>query len=151
MAKFTTEQAADVLAIKQVIYEWGNELDVNDGLRMESANVLTADCRYNVGGEWREGLAAAAKFYRERHARLVAADALPVMRHLIVSMRVSFDAADKARAGFQLLFFAKPGQPPIAGYCDPLATADVRMECRREADGEWRICSFDSGQVFQRG
>ncbi len=151
MAKFTAGQAADVLAIKQVIYEWGDELDVNDGMKLESANVLTQDCRYNVGGEWREGLAAAATFYRERNARLVAANALPVMRHLIVSLRVKFDGADKAKVGFQLLFFAKPGTPPIAGYCDPLATADVRMEARREADGEWRICSFDSGQVFQRG
>jgi len=151
MAKFTAEQAADVLAIKQVIYEWGDELDVNDGLKLEGANVLTADCRYNVGGEWREGLAAAATFYRERKARLEAAGAVPVMRHQLMGLRVSFDGADKAKVGFQLLFFAKPGTPPIAGYCDPLAVADVRMECRREADGEWRISLFDSGQVFQRG
>jgi SnoaL-like domain len=151
MAKFTTQQAADVLAIKQTIYDWGNELDVNDGLKLESANVLTDDCRYNVGGEWREGLAAAATFYRERRARLEAANALPVMRHLIVSLRISLDEADRAKIGFQLLFFAKPGTPPIAGYCDPLAVADVRMEARRDADGDWKICMFDSGQVFHRG
>ena len=151
MAKFTAEQAADVLAIKQVIYEWADELDVNDGLKINEANVLAQDVRYFVGGEWREGIDAVAEFYSARKQRLIEANALPVMRHMIVGIRVTFDGADKARTGYQLLFFAKPGTPPIAGYCDPLATADVRMEIKREADGHWRIASFDSGQVFQRG
>ena len=151
MAKFTAEQAADVLAIKQVIYEWADELDVNDGLKIRESDVLTQDVRYFVGGEWREGVEATYGFYSERKARLEAAGGAPVMRHQIMSVRVYFDGADKARMGFQLLFFAKVGTPPIAGYCDPLATADVRMEARREADGHWRISMFDSGQVFQRG
>jgi hypothetical protein len=151
MAKFTAEQAADVLAIKQVIYEWANELDVNDGLKIVESDVLAKDCRYFVGGEWREGDAATGRFYTERKQRLEAAGAVPVMRHQIMSIRVYFDGSDKAHTGFQLLFFAKPGTPPISGYCDPLATADVKMNCVRGADGEWRISMFDSGQVFQRG
>ena len=61
------------------------------------------------------------------------------------------DEGDKARANFLLLFFAKVGEPPFVGYCDPLAVADVRMQCRREADGHWRISQFDSNQIFQRG
>lgn len=151
MAKFTAEQAADVLAIKQVVYEWADELDVNDGLKIRESGVLAQDVRYFVGGEWREGVEATAAFYSERKVRLEAAGGAPVMRHQIMSVRVYFDSADKARMGFQLLFFAKVGTPPIAGYCDPLATADVRMEAKREADGHWRISMFDSSQVFQRG
>lgn len=151
MAKFTAEQAADVLAIKQVIYEWADELDVNDGLKIKEANVLAQNVRYFVGGEWREGPDAVAEFYAARSVRLTEANALPVMRHMIMGIRAKFESTDKANTGFQLLFFAKPGTPPIAGYCDPLATADVRMEIVREADGHWRIGMFDSGQVFQRG
>lgn len=151
MTKFTAAQAADVLAIKQVVYEWADELDVNDGLKIVESGVLSPDCRYFVGGDWKEGVAAVAAFYSERKTRLEGAGGAPVMRHQIMSVRVYFDSADKARMGFQLLFFAKVGEPPIAGYCDPLATADVRMEAVRGADGEWRISMFDSGQVFQRG
>ena len=151
MAKFNAEQAADVAAIQQVINEWGNELDCNDGLKMREADVLSEDCRYFVGGEWREGRDAAADFYVARKARLEAADGAPVMRHIMSNYRVTFTAPGQADAGFLLLFFAKVGEPPFVGYCDPLAVADVRMECRREADGHWRIARFDSGQIFQRG
>ena len=41
MAKFNAEQAVAVLAINQVINEWGDELDRNDGLSIRSANVLS--------------------------------------------------------------------------------------------------------------
>ena len=151
MAKFSSEQAAAVAAIGQVINEWGDELDRNDGLKMSSAQVLTQDCRYNVGGEWREGREATAKYYQDRMVRLKAADGAPVMRHLITNLKVSFDGESKARADFLLLFFAKTGEPPFVGYCDPLAVADVGMECRCDANGDWLISHFDSGQIFQRG
>lgn len=151
MASFTIEQAAAVAAIQQVINAWGNELDLNDGLKMIEADVLTEDCRYNVGGAWREGRVAAAEFYRERKPRLEAQGGAPVMRHIISNYRVSFTAGDKAEVGFLLVFFAAVGTPPFTNYCDPLAVADVRMECRHDPDGQWRISLFDSGQIFRRG
>lgn len=150
MASFTLEQSAAIAAIQQVINEWGDELDQNDGLTMTEAGVLTEDCRYNVGGAWREGLAAAADFYRERKARLQAQDALPVMRHINTNFRVSFVDDANAKVEFLLLFFAAVGTPPF-NTCDPMAVAEVRMECRLESDGQWRIAKFDSGQIFRRG
>jgi hypothetical protein len=150
MARFTAQQASDLAAIQQVINEWSHELDSNDGLQMLEADVLTADCRYNVGGSWRAGAADAAAFYAERKPRLEAAGGAPVMRHLMTNYRVKFTADDHADVGFLLLFFAAVGTPPF-NTCDPMAVADVRMECRREADGHWRISMFDSGQIFRRG
>ena len=149
MAKFSTEQAAAALAIQQVINEWGDELDQHDGLNMLAADVLTSDCRYFVGGEWRDGLAATAQFYQDRKARLVAAGGAPVMRHIMSNYRVKFTAEGAAEVGFLLLFFAQVGTPPF-DTCDPAAVADVQMECRREADGHWRIALFTSGQTFIR-
>ena len=151
MAKFTTEQASAVAAIQQVINEWGNELDQNDGLKMIESGVLTEDCRYFVGGAWRENRAEAAQFYRERKPRLEAQGGAPVMRHVNSNFRVSFVDENKAQVCFLLVYFAAVGTPPFTNYCDPLAVADVRMECRRDRDGEWRISLFESGQIFRRG
>lgn len=151
MAKFTPQQAADVLSIKQVIYEWGDELDINNGLRMRERDCLTKDVQYNVGGQWRDGLDAVMEFYNGRAAAMEASGGLLVMRHIITSLRVSFEDADNAKVGYLLVFFATKGEQPFTDYCDPLAVADVQMECRRDADGEWRISRFDSGQIFRRG
>jgi hypothetical protein len=148
VAKFTPEQAADVLAVKQVIYEWGDELDINNGLKILDSDVLADDVRYFVGGEWREGKEAVGQFYQGRKVQL--GDNAPVMRHIISSLRISFSDPDRAKVGFLLVFFAKAGTPPFEGYCDPLAVADVKMECTRNAAGEWRIALFDSGQIFKR-
>jgi hypothetical protein len=151
VAKFSADQATAVAAIQQVINEWGDELDQNSGLKMMDANVLTDDVQYFVGGEWRDGIAATAKFYADRWDRLTAGDGAPVMRHLHTNYRVSFLAEGNAKVNLMLLFFAKVGEPPFVGYCDPLAVANVRMECRRDARGDWKISRFDSDQTFARG
>ncbi len=149
MAKFSAEQAPHVSAIHHVIYEWGDELDVQSGLTMRKSDVLTEDCRYNVGGEWREGLAAVEAFYNARMERLTAAGGAPVMRHIISNIRVNFTGENTASTHYLLLFFAATGTPPF-DTCDPLAVADVKMDVRRDSDGEWRISMFDSGQIFRR-
>lgn len=151
MAKFSAEQVADVLAIKQAIYEWGDELDLHNGESMPERDVLTKDVEYFVGGEWRHGIDAVKAFYDQRIATQREAGPVMVMRHFITNPKVTFTSESHAKVDFLLLFFAKPGEPPFHGYCDPLATADVWMECRREADGHWRISKFNSTQIFIRG
>jgi len=151
VAKFTPEQAAAVLAIKQAIYEWGDELDMHNGESMTQRGCLTDDVRYFVGGEWRNGISEVQAFYNGRIAAQREAGAVMVMRHIISSLRIAFTSEKEATVGFLLVFFAKAGDPPFAGYCDPLAVADVKMEARCDADGDWRISMFDSGQIFMRG
>ena len=151
MAKFELEQLAGIAAIKQVVYEWGDQLDLHDGMSIVDANILTSDVRYCVGGEWREGLANVGEFYKGRMARLKEADAVPVMRHIISNLKIDFSSDTEAKVDFLLVFFAKAGEPPFSGYCDPLAVADVWMKCRKEEDGHWRICEFNSQQMFMRG
>ena len=150
MAKFTAEQAANVLAVKQAIYDWGDELDLHNGESITTRDCLTRDVEYFVGGEWRHGIEAVQAFYNGRIAAQREAGAVMVMRHFITNLKVNFVSETHAKADFLLLFFARPGEPPFMGYCDPLATADVWMECRRDAAGEWRISRFDSKQVYIR-
>ena len=150
MAKFTSEQAAAVAAIQQVIYEWGDELDLHNGETMTARGCLTGDVEYFVGGEWRHGICQVQQFYDGRIAAQREAGAIMRMRHFITNVKVSFTADDHVKADFLLLFFAKAGDPPFTGYCDPLASADVWMECRRDDGGDWRISRFDSKQVYIR-
>jgi hypothetical protein len=151
VAKFSAEQAAGVLAIKQAVYEWGDELDLHNGETMKERDCLTTDVEYFVGGEWRNGIDEVLGFYNGRLDAQKEAGAVMCMRHFITNLKVSFTSETHANADFLLLFFAKPGDPPFKDGCDPLATADVWMECRRADDGEWRISRFDSTQIFIRG
>jgi len=149
--KFSADQVAAVLAIKQAIYEWGDELDIHNGRTMKERDCLTTDVQYNVGGEWRDGIDAVVGFYTMRLEQQQEAGAVMCMRHFITNLKVSFTSASHAKADFLLLFFAKPGDPPFVGDNQPLASADVWMECARSDDGDWRISRFDSTQIFIKG
>jgi len=151
MAKFTPEQAAAALAVKQVIYEWGDELDSHNGEQITQSRCLTDDVEYFVGGEWRHGITQVQAFYDGRIKAQRDAGAVMVMRHFITNMKVTPLSETHAKADFLLLFFAKAGEPPFMGSCDPLATADVWMECKRDSAGDWRISKFNSTQIFIRG
>ena len=65
MARFEAHQAADVLAIQQVINEWAAEMDVGNGLGM--APLLTQDCQYTVRGVVRNGRDEVVAFYKARN------------------------------------------------------------------------------------
>lgn len=148
LVRFTTEQIPAITAIQQLAAVWADELDRHNGLDISGGiGLLTDDCRYNVGGAWREGRAEAIAFYAGRRAGLDPAN-LPVMRHVISNFRIAFTDETSARMTFLLLFFANNAGGNAA---DPLAVADCRMEFRRDADGDWLISLFDSHQSLRRG
>ena len=149
MAKFTLEQAPAVLAIQQVINEWAIELDTHNGANI--AQYVTEDCRYHFGPTVRNGRAEITQHYADRLARLSATEeGVPIHRHVLGNFIVNFKNADEAAVTFSLIYFSTLGQTKGTEHADPAAVADVRMECRRDADGEWLIAMFDSGQSFRR-
>ncbi|MDP1736202.1 MAG: nuclear transport factor 2 family protein [Caulobacter sp.] len=150
MAKFDAQQAAAFTAITQLINEWGYEVDTNYGRSIKQANVLTKDCRCEFAGQWIRGLDDVAKFYAEHDERLAAREGAAVIRQIVTNFRVGFTSEAEAEAGFTLLLFAKVGEVPFSDYCDPVEVADVRVDCRREADGHWRISMLDSDRIFRR-
>jgi hypothetical protein len=150
MAKFDMEQAAAVAALKQLVSEWAYEVDMNAGLSIEEADVLTKDCRCNLLDQWIEGRDAVAKFYKDVHAKAQAGDGSPVIRQLVTNFRVYFDSATEAKVEFNLLLFMKIGTVPFSDYCEPIEVADVHMECRLEADGHWRISKSIGDRIFRR-
>jgi hypothetical protein len=150
MAKFTSDEAAAVAAIHQVINDWGYELDTNGGLALAEADVLADDCRYLIGGEWREGAKAVVRYYRERWDRLQAGGGVPVIRMLFSNFRIGFASQDQADVTLLLQSFAGVGHPPFIGHCDASALADVQIHCRRGIDGHWRIARYEGHHIFER-
>lgn len=149
LAKFTAEQAQAVVEIQQLINDWGYELDLENGRNI--ADLVTEDCVYVVGGTPRTGRAAVVQFYAERLARLAATpEGVPVHRHALCNLRVSFSAATQASIAFNLIYFSTMGQAAGVDHADPASYADVRIDVRRDADGHWRIARFDSNQAFRR-
>ena len=149
MSKFTPEQAVAILEIQQLINEWSYELDVHNGINI--ANLITEDCSYLVRGGVRTSRAAVVEFYKERLATLAATpEGVPIHRHILANLRVKFNSANDASIGFSLVYFTTAGMKSGTDHADPASTADVRMDVRRGADGEWLIAKFDSNQTFRR-
>ena len=149
MAKFTPEQAVAVVEIQQLINEWSYELDGPNGVNI--ASLITEDCSYTVRGGARVGREAVVQFYKERLETLGATpEGVPVHRHMLSNLRVKFSSANEASIGFSLIYFSTAGQKSHTKHADPASTADVRMEVRRGADGEWLIAKFDSTPTFLR-
>lgn len=148
MPRFTQETAVAALELHQLIAEWGNELDLNGGSNI--APLLTEDCNYLLAGKPFRGHEAILKFYADRNERVRTQqkDGIRTQRHAITNLRVSFKDSNNATVHFLIVNFSAEGPAPVFNATNPTIVADVRMECRLEADGEWRISEFDSAPVF---
>jgi hypothetical protein len=147
MAKFTPEQAVAVAAINQLINEWATELDINNGANI--AGLVTEVCDYTVRGVARTSRAEVAKFYADRLASFPEGG-VPVQRHALSNLRVTFNTVDDAAIGFTLVYYTTAGMSSGLKHADPAAVADVVMNVHREPDGDWLISMFNSGQIFVR-
>jgi len=146
MTKFNIEQVATFVAVQDLINTWARDLDMHNGLHI--AELLTDDCIYMVGDTSLHGRAAVEKSYQDRLKRLsTQPTGVPTLRHILSNLCISFRNADEVSITFTLLFFTTAMGLSVP---DPTAVADVRMDCRREADEHWRIARFDSNQPFRR-
>lgn len=149
MAKVEPAQVADMLAVEQLIHEWADELDINNGLQM--ADLLCDDVVYTVRGGPRHSRDDVLAFYRQRFAELEATPAgVPIHRHAVVNLRTTFRTGDEVACRFGMIYFSAMGMASGTDHADPALVADVEMDCRRCADGHWRIARFDSAPVFRR-
>jgi hypothetical protein len=148
MRKFDQETAIATVAVQQLIIDWGHDLDVNDGANI--AELLTEDVTYYLGGNPFRGREAVTGFYTARVDRIrkEQKDGVRTQRHAIASLRVTLRDPTHANVTFLVVNFSGGGKPPLLDATMPTVVADSRMECRREADGIWRISEFDSAPIF---
>lgn len=149
MVMFTDQEAAAAAAITKLIFSWASEIDHNEGVNL--APLIAADCRYMARGVPRSGPQGVVDFYKGRLEELQQTPAgAPTQRHVISNLIVDVTAPNKAKTSFLLTYYLSTMKPPCTDMNGPLAIADCWMDCSREADGHWRIASFDSVQNFIR-
>jgi ketosteroid isomerase-like protein len=148
MAKFDMEQTMAVVAVTQLMSQWAGELDQHNGANI--GDYVTEDCVYIVGGAPREGRAAVKKFYGDRLERLSKEGPMPTMRHNISNLIFTFKSPTEIKVDLTLVFFTTMGVAAGPEHSDPAAVADVWMEARKGADGEWLISRNASNQCFRR-
>jgi hypothetical protein len=143
MPKFNAAQAIELLAIYQLLGEWANEIDKNQGVGV--GPLLTDDCAYNLPANSYRGRSNVVAYYKARVAELSATpQGIPVQRHVLANLRVEFTSAEEAKVGFVMTYFtglsASCGNSPA----DPALVGDGDMIVRREGDGDWRIARLDT-------
>jgi len=149
MAKLNPEQVQAIAEVQQLINDWAYDLDLHEGVHI--SDLVTEDCVYVVRQAPRRGRAAVEKFYQERLESLSSQPTgVPTQRHTLSNLRVSFRSAGDVSITFTLVYFTTAGMASGLNHADPAAVADVRMDCRRENDGHWRIAMFESNQTFRR-
>ncbi|MET0365572.1 MAG: nuclear transport factor 2 family protein [Sphingobium sp.] len=148
MARFDRENAADVLALHQLVADWCYRLDIHNCTGIEA--LCTDDVEYLVGGVAHRGHVAVAAFYAARNERVRnhQRDGVRTQRHSVSNFRVELTGTDTASIAFLLVNYSAEGPAPALNLVGPTIIADSRFECRRDASGEWLIALFDSKPVF---
>lgn len=145
MAKFDPLAAME---LQQFVSEYWNELDCNQARSI--LDFYHEDCSFRAGEYYSgEGRDAVRTFYRSR-AGFVAEekDGVRTSRHTFTNFRVSFADDGSAHVEFAMINYSGAGNPPIRDFAGPSMVTDVALDCRRDADGNWKISSFRGTPLF---
>ena len=144
MAKFNSAAAME---LQQLVSEYWDELDSNQARNV--TDFYTEDCTFVAGQNFSGmGRAGVRKFYDER-AKTVAQekDGQRTTRHTFANFKVKFDSDAQARVDFVMINYSGAGAAPIV-FSGPSMVSDVTFECRRDAQGDWKIAAFKGTPLF---
>lgn len=153
MRKFTADQMLAAFELQQMLYDFAYELD--HGAK-DVGRFYAEDGAFRTGGINVEGRAGVQAFYdkRNENVKKYQKGGERTGRHIFTNVRVVFDEADagaepaRATIHFTNINYAGEGPAPVQGLGSPSAIADGVMECRREADGQWRFTLFAPKQAL---
>lgn len=148
MRKFTMDQMLTAFQLEQLLYDFAEELDQNGGVNVEQ--FYTEDAEFITPGGTIKTSAGIRGFYENRNAMVkkLQKDGQRTGRHTFVNVRCHIHDDDNATLYFTNVNYAGEGAPPVPGLQGPSAIADCRMECRREAGGNWRFSVFAPSQAL---
>lgn len=148
MRKFTTDQMLTAYQLEQLLYDFAQELDLNNG--ENAGQFYTEDAAFITGAGPIEGRAAIQGFYNKRNENVAKyqKDGHRTGRHTFLNVRVHVHDAHNATLYFTNVNYAGEGKPPVSGLQGPSAVADCRMECKRQTDGNWLFSEFAPFQAL---
>jgi hypothetical protein len=144
---FNMDSFIAAVELKQMVTDYCAELDLNNGMNV--TDFFTEDAVVKTGAIDYAGHAAMKKFYAERAEKIHALkDGTRTARHGYTNFKVTFPEKDLATVTFLVVYFSGEGKPPLLNATTPSIVADSKFECRRSADGQWRIFRFTGQPVF---
>jgi hypothetical protein len=148
MPRFSPQTALDAFELQQLVTAWCRELDDNHGLN--ATRFFTEDCVVDAGHISYKGHEAMQAFYRgvAEFARATPERGARTTRHTYTSLGISFGGDERATVTFLSFTYSGYGETPVVGATTPNTISDVRFECRRDAQQEWRIAEFYAVPVF---
>jgi hypothetical protein len=146
MRKFTQDEAIAAVELQQMVTDYFQILDSQGG--GASLDFFTPDVDVNIGVIKYSGHDGMAKFYQAGADRLKASGMTRTGRHGYTNFRVTFPEKNRATVTVMNVTWAGPGKPPLVDATLPSIVTDVRMECRREADGQWKVFGYYGTPIF---
>lgn len=145
MRKLNQDQAIAAVELEQMISDYFAILDAEGGAG--ALDFFTEDVRVDIGVIKYTGHAGMKKFYAGV-AAAKAASGDRTTRHAYTNFRVVFPEANRADVTFLNVTWGGAGKPPLTDATMPSIVTDVRMECRRGADGQWKVFDYSGSPVF---
>jgi len=148
MPRFNLENALEALELQQLVTEWCRELDENHGL--DAIRFFTEDCVVEAGLISYRGHEAMQAFYCgiAAFAQPTPERGIRTTRHTYTSLGISFGGRERATVTFLSFTYSGYGDTPLSGATAPNTISDVRFECRRDVQGEWRVAEFYATPIF---
>jgi hypothetical protein len=148
MRTFSQESVMAGFELQQMVADYCHLLDCNDGVG--AAEFFTEDCVVEAGLVSFRGRAGMKKFYSELAERVSSEqqDGTWTSRHGFTNFRVAFAAPDRATVNFLFVNFSAAGRAPLLNATKPSVVSDARLECRRDANGQWLIAELHGAPIF---
>lgn len=142
MRTFSNDAAAAAVELEQLSIDYWRDIDFNDARKLHE--FYTEDCSFAAGENTYRGRDGIKAFYDIARAAKVGM----TTRHSMSNLHVVVHDHTCATIEFLIMSYRGAGKLPVTGLQGPALVSDGRMECRREADGKWRITSFAGTPVF---
>lgn len=147
MRKFSQEQAIDAVELEQMVVDYFELLDLRGGAA--AVDFFTPDVDVDLGAIKYTGHEGMKKFYAGRNESLAATgNAARTVRHGYTNFKVIFPEKNRATVTVLNVTWSGAGLPPLLNASVPSIVTEVRWECRKEADGQWKIYGYYGKPLF---
>ncbi|MBB4858738.1 hypothetical protein HNO88_002064 [Novosphingobium chloroacetimidivorans] len=151
MRNIDADAALTMVVLEQMLVDYWREVDFNGAAG--AVDYFTQDVIGDFGAIKFTGHDGVRQFYADRAAKIARdqKDGVRTTRHVYHNLQIVLHDTASATLSFLIVTFGGGGRPPVLDATLPVAISDTRMDCRREADGVWRVHGFYGTPVLLGG